>query len=64
MQRPQNEENAEQAIFAVYCMLGDWLLADYWLSQYRKLINFDFQLVNFCESIEQVCAVAWYVTLV
>jgi hypothetical protein len=50
----QNEENAEQAIFAVYCMLGDWLLADYWLSQHRKLINFDFQLFNYCESIDQV----------
>ena len=54
MHQSQFEENAEQAVFAVYCMLGDWTLAEYWLSQHRKVINFDFQLFNFCESIEQV----------
>ena len=50
----QTEENPEQAIFAVYCMIGDWLLAEFWLSQFRKCINFDFQLHNYCDTIEQV----------
>eukprot|EP00051_Salpingoeca_urceolata_P014869 m.189688 g.189688 ORF g.189688 m.189688 type:complete len:856 (+) comp18214_c1_seq1:232-2799(+) len=46
-------ENAEEAIFAVLCMIGDWALVDKWLSQSSKHIRFDFQLHNFCERIEQ-----------
>eukprot|EP00729_Bicosta_minor_P021369 gene21369-6111_t len=46
-------ENPEEAIFGVLCLLGDCVLADKWLSQWSKMIRFDFQLMNFCERISE-----------
>lgn len=47
-------ETPEEAIFGVFCMLGDCVLADKWLSQWSKHIRFDFQLMNYCERIVEV----------
>lgn len=47
-------ENPEEAVFGVLCLLGDCVLADKWLSQWSKAIQFDFQIVNYAERIEEV----------
>ena len=46
--------SVEEATFAVICMIGDWVLADKWLAMHARSIRFDFQLVTFCDAIEQV----------
>jgi hypothetical protein len=45
-------ETPEEAVFGVYLMLGDLRLADAWLAQWARAIRFDFQLHNFCDTIE------------